>query len=134
MRSARQNSLSRLVSLTVLPATVSSASVSSLGILIARLLRLVAELHDVARREQDALEHLAPLRLLAQEELEVHPEVLHLLVLRVLHVRARLTVLLDREPLLVPADRLCFLHQRRDHAGEGARFRGKLFGRFVILV
>src|SRR6185369_11903112 len=102
--------------------------------LLARLLRLVPQLHDVALGEEDALEHLAPLRLLAEEELEVHPEVLHLLVLRVLHDGLRLTVLLDGEALLIPADRFGLLDQRGDHAGKGARRGRELFGRLVVLV
>src|SRR5215218_10377320 len=102
--------------------------------LLRRFFRVVAQLHDVALGEQDALEHLAPLRLLPEQELQVHPEVLHLLVLRVLHDRLRLTVGLYREALLVPADRLGLFDQRRDHAGEGARLGRELRGRFVILI
>src|SRR5687767_6243009 len=81
------------------------------GALLARFLGFVTELHDVAFREENPLEHLAPLRLPAQQELQVHAEVLHLLVLRVLHDRARLAILLDREALLVPADRLRLLDE-----------------------
>src|SRR6478609_7914311 len=84
---------------------------SSRSSLLARFFRLVAELHDVALREEDALQHLAPLRLLAEEELEIHPEVFHLLVLGVLHDRLRLAILLEREALLVPPDRFGLLDQ-----------------------
>ena len=46
---------------------------------------------------------------------------LELLLLRVLHDRLRLLVLLDGEPLLVPADRLRLLGQRGDHPRERPR-------------
>ena len=55
------------------------------------------------------LQRDAPLRRAPQQELEVHAEVLELLGLSVLHDRLRLSVRLERDPLLVPADRLRLL-------------------------
>src|SRR4029453_17927843 len=43
-------------------------------------------------------------------------------------------ILLQREALLVPADRLRFLLQRRDQAGEGSSFLAKLFRGLVVLI
>src|SRR3954462_10322618 len=64
--------------------------------------RLIAMLDDVAGFEQDASQQLAPLLVSAQQELEVHTEVLELLMLRVAHDGSRLPVLLQRKTLLVP--------------------------------
>src|SRR5947207_1330713 len=100
--------------------TVASSSTKAALREVRLLLRLLAGRDDVALREEDRLQDLAPLRLATQQELEVHPEVLELLQLRVLHDRPRLCVLLEREPLLVPADRLRLLDQRRGHARKGA--------------
>ena len=99
-----------------------------------RLFALLAALHDVAVGEEDGLERLPPLGLFAQEELEVHAEVLHLLLLRVLHDRLRGLVLLQRDALLVPADGFRFLGEGRDHACERAGGGRELLGRLVILV
>src|SRR4051794_10700255 len=98
------------------------------------LLGFVAMLDDVARLEQNAFECVAPLRFLAQQKLEVHAKMLHLLVLRVAHDRERVFVFLDREALLVPTDRLRLLDERGDHACEGASLFGQLVRRLVILV
>ncbi len=68
------------------------------------------------------------------EELEAHGEVLELLLLRVLHDRARVLVLLDRHALLVPADRLGLLLERGDHPGERAHLGAELVRRFVVLI
>ena len=65
-------------------------------------LRGLAVLDDVALDEQHAAGDLAPLRRAAQQELEVHREVLELLALRVGHDRARLVVGLDGETLSSP--------------------------------
>ena len=86
-------------------------------------LGLLAVLDDVAGLEEDALGDLAPDRRPAQEELEVHAEVLELLALRVAHDRLRHGVGLDREALLVPADRLGLLGQRGAQAGKRSRLR-----------
>ena len=91
-------------------------------------------LDDVAFGEQDRLQCDAPLRRSAQQELEVHAEVLELLGLSVLHDRLRLSVGLERDPLLVPADRLGLLGQRRDHPSERPRLGAQLLGRLVVLV
>ena len=98
------------------------------------LLGLLAVLDDVAGLEEDALGDLAPRGRPAQQELEVHAEVLELLALRVAHDRAGLGVGLDREALLVPADRLGLLGQRRAQAGERPRLGGQLIGWLVVLV
>src|SRR5439155_9711491 len=107
---------------------------TSVPLLAGLVLRLLAVLDDVAGLEEDALDDLAEDRLAAEQELEVHAEVLELLLLRVLHDRARLAVALDREPLLVPADRLGLLDQRRADARESARLLGQLARRLVVLV
>src|SRR3954468_15460367 len=73
------------------------------------LLGLFAARDDVTALEQDALGDLPPQRLAAQQVLEIHGEVLELLALRVLHHGDGLAVGLDRDPLLVPADRLGLL-------------------------
>ena len=101
---------------------------------IGLLLGLLAVLDDVALLEQDALGDLAPERRAAQQELEVHAEVLELLALRVAHDRPRLAVGLDREALLVPADRLGLLGQRGAQARERPRLGRQLLGRLVVLV
>ena len=80
------------------------------------------------------LRDLAPQRRPPQQELEVHAEVLELLALGVAHDRPRLAVGLDGEALLVPADRLGLLGQRRAQARERARLLGQLLGRLVVLV
>ena len=103
-------------------------------VVVRGLLGRLAVRDDVALLEQDPPRDLAPLRLLAQQELEVHAEVLELLADRVGHDRARGRVRLDRQPLLVPADRLGLLGQRGAEAGEGARLGRQLVGWLVVLV
>jgi hypothetical protein len=49
--------------------------------------------------------------LLAQQELEIHPEVLELLVACVFHDLLRIHVLLEGDTLLIPADRFGLLSQ-----------------------
>src|SRR4051812_37174716 len=98
------------------------------------LLGLLSRGDDVTLGEQDLLQDLPPLRRAAEQELEIHPEVLELLELRVLHDGARLRVALDRDALLVPADGLRLLEERRAHAREGAGLRRELPGRLVVLV
>ena len=51
-----------------------------------------------------------------------------------LHDPARLLVGLDSQALLIPADRLGFLLQRGDEAGEGAGVGAEFAGRLVILI
>src|SRR5437660_1595116 len=51
------------------------------------------------------------LRFAARKKLERHGEMLELFALGILHDRLRLHVPLERDALLVPADRLCFLLQ-----------------------
>ena len=115
----------------VLPATSRAACG---GTLDRGLLGRLAVLDDVAVLEQDPLRDLAPQRDRAQQELHVHAEVLELLALRVAHDRVRFAVRLDREALLIPADRLGFLGQRRAEPGERARLGRELARRFVVLV
>src|SRR4030095_9108642 len=91
-------------------------------------------LDDVALLEEDLLQGEAPFLLAPGEELQVHREVEELLALGVLHDRLRGRILLQREALRVPADRLCFLLQRRDQAGEGSSFLAKLFRGLVVLI
>ncbi len=61
-------------------------------------------------------------------------EVLELLADRVGHDRARVGVRLDRQALLVPADRLGLLGQRGAQARERARLGRSSSGRLVVLV
>ena len=91
-------------------------------------------LDDVALLEEDPLGDLAPQRRAAQQELEVHAEVLELLALGVAHDRPRLAIWLDGHPLLVPADRLRLLGQRGAEPGEGPGLVRKLRSRLVVLV
>jgi len=79
--------------------------------LLLRFLALFAVLDDVAFLEQDFFEHGLPLRLPARQELERHRKVLELLLLRVLHDRLRLRVMLQGDTLLVPADRFGLLFE-----------------------
>ena len=97
-------------------------------------LRLLAVLDDVARFEQHALRDLTPDRSAAQEELEIHAEVLELLALGVPHDRLRLRVFFHRQTLLVPADRFGLLRQRGAQARERPRTRRQLLGWLVVLV
>ena len=98
----------------------SAAAVIIVVVVGSRLGRL-AVLDDVARLKQHSLGDLAPLRRAPQEELEVHAEVLVLLADRIGHHGSRFRILLDRQPLLVPADRLGLLGQRRAQPCERAR-------------
>src|SRR5256885_1256354 len=96
--------------------------------------RLFTMLDDVAFLEEYVLEDNAPLGSAAQQELEIHPEMLELFALGVPHNRSCVTILLDREALLIPADCFGLLDQRRDHAREGSGLRGELGGGLVVLV
>jgi len=98
------------------------------------LLGLLAVLDDVAGLEENAFGDLSPDRRTPQEKLEVHAEVLELLALRVAHDGPRVGVGLDRQSLLVPADRLGLLGQRRAQPGERPGLRRQLVGRLVVLV
>jgi uncharacterized membrane protein YeaQ/YmgE (transglycosylase-associated protein family) len=69
-----------------------------------------------------------------RQKLQRHREVLEFLLLRVLHDGARLRVSFDRESLLVPADGLGLLLQRRSEAREGSNLGAQVFRRLVILV
>src|SRR5947209_3535505 len=91
-------------------------------------------LDDVAVLEQDGLQDRPPLRFAPGKELERHREVLELLLLRILHDRVRLAVALEREPLLVPPDRLRLLLERGDDAGESADLGAQFPSGFVILL
>src|SRR5262249_49151405 len=91
-------------------------------------------LHDVAGAEQDPLSDLAPGRRPSHQGLEIHAEMLVLLAYGVAHDGERLGIFLHGDPLLVPANRLGLLGQRRTETGKGPRLRWKLFGRFVVLV
>ena len=77
---------------------------------------------------------VGPLRAPAEQELEVHREVLVLLVARVGDDRARVLVLLDGEALLVPADGLGLLRQRGEDARQRPDLLAELLGRLVVLV
>src|SRR6187551_411872 len=92
----------------------------SLPLRVELFLGFLAVFDDIARLEEDALQHSGPLRLAAAEGLEVHREVLELLALRVLHDRPGVGILLDIQALLVPADRLRLLDQRGANPGDRA--------------
>ena len=49
-------------------------------------------------------------------------------------IAERLGIGLDRQALLIPADRLGLLGQRGAQPRKGARCRGQLVGRLVVLV
>ena len=91
-------------------------------------------LDDVSRLEEDLLEGDVPLLVAADEELQIHSEVLELLLLRVLHDRARLCILLECEALLVPADRLRLFDQGSAHASKRPGLIRQLGRRFVVLL
>src|SRR5205807_2882355 len=107
---------------------VHRASLERLG------LGLLAVLDDVAILKQDPLGNLAPRRSASEQELQIHAEVLELLALRVAHDREGFGVGLDRETLLIPADRFGLLGQRSAQARERPRSLGQLVGRLVVLV
>src|SRR4051812_14515482 len=113
---------------------MTTTSQRSTGASIDLLLARLAALDDVSRGEQDLLELGPPVLLATEQELEVHAEVLELLFLGVLHDGSRLGILLDRDPLLVPADRLRLLDERGDHAREGSGLVRQLVRRLVILL
>src|ERR1700681_1146752 len=92
-----------------LPRRIDSSSAAKSepeSLLRAFFFRLYAVLHDIAGLEENSLQDLAPFGLSTQKELEVHPEVLELLVLRVAHDVPRRTILLQRKALLIPPYRL----------------------------
>src|SRR6202000_2877512 len=94
-------------------------------IALRRRLGRLAVVDDVTLLEQDALGDLTPARHLAQQELEVHREVLELLPLGVWPDRRGVGSGLERESLLIPADRLALLFERGAEAGEGAGLGGE---------
>ena len=89
---------------------------------------------DVALFEEDIPQHDAPFRLATGEELERHREVLELLFLRILHDGARLTIALDGESLLVPANGLSLLLQRCGESGKRPDVRAQVARWLVVLV
>src|SRR5205085_6018736 len=101
---------------------------------ILRVFRAFAAGDDVAIREEDGLQRDTPVRCSPQQKFEAHPEVLEFLALRVEHDRPRARISFERDPLLVPADRLGFLCQRSNHSREGSRLRVEFGGRLVVLV
>src|SRR6266516_1937887 len=66
------------------------------------LLSFLTVLDDVAALEENILQNLAPLRAAAEQELEIHSEMLELLVLSISHDGARFPVLFQRQTLLIP--------------------------------
>src|SRR5436305_7179044 len=97
-------------------------------------LRLLGVLDDVARLEKNPVERLTPFGSPPQKKLEVHSEVLELLVLSVAHDRPRVLVLFDRQTLLVPANRFRLLDQRRDHTRKSPRLWREFIRRLVVLI
>jgi len=68
------------------------------------------------------------------KKLEVHPEMLELLTLGVLHDRLRLRIRLEGDALLVPADRLRLLSQRSDYPSKRPHLGTELTCRLVVLL
>src|SRR6516164_5564824 len=97
-------------------------------------LGLLAVLDDVALLKQDPLGNLSPRPHASKEELQIHAEVLELLPLSVTHHRDSVGVGLDREALLIPADRFGLLGQRGTEARERPRGLWQLVGRLVVLI
>src|SRR6476661_9354697 len=97
------------------------------------LLGLFAERHDVANGKQNPFQLATPVSLVTEQEFKIHSEVLEFLLLRILHDRLRRTVLLDRDALLVPANRLRLLDERGNHARERPR-RGRQLGRRLVVL
>src|SRR5438270_819638 len=91
-------------------------------------------LDDVTGSKQDSLCDLPPRWRAPQQELEIHAEVLELLSLRVTHHGERLGIGLDRDALLVPADRLGLLSKRGAQACECPRGGRELVRWLVVLV
>jgi ketosteroid isomerase-like protein len=91
-------------------------------------------LDDVALLEEDPAGDLTPQRRAPQQELEIHGEVLELLALCVAHDGLRLAIGLDRQALLIPAERFGLLGKRRAETGEGSGLVRELVGRLVVLV
>src|SRR5467141_178165 len=107
-------------------------SVTSMRKSILFLFRLVAVLHDIAGLEEYALQDFAPFLVPPHQELQIHPKMLELLVLRVSHDGLGLTVCFQRQSLLVPTDCFRLFDERRDHARERARLCRELAWRLVI--
>src|SRR5258708_1197320 len=102
--------------------------------LVLGALAALAEGDDVALLEEDALKSCTPLGCSAEQQLEVHAEVLELLFLRAFHDGDRLGVVLHRHALLIPVYRLSFFDEAGDDACVGAGFVRELSGRLVILL
>src|SRR5438034_7282925 len=98
------------------------------------LLSLLTVLDNVAALEEDILQHFAPLRAAAEQELEIHSEVLELLVLSISHDGARFPVLFQRQTLLIPGNRLRLLDERGNHTRERTGLRGKLARGLMVLL
>jgi hypothetical protein len=91
-------------------------------------------LDDVAGLEENPFERDAPLRALPDQELEIHPEMLELLLLCVLHDRPCVGIRLEGDALLVPADCLGLLGQGGDHPCERPRLGTQLGSGLVVLL
>src|ERR1700736_3415134 len=78
------------------------------------LLGLFPVLDNVARLKKNILQDRAPVGLLSQQELEIHAEVLELLLLRVLHDGSGGLVLLNRNALLIPVNGLGLFDHRNN--------------------
>jgi len=95
--------------------------------------RLIPAFHDVALREEDAFQQVAPYRFFTQEKFKIHAEVFELFVLGVAHDRAGDFVFLDGEALFVPIDCFRLFDERLHHPGEGSCFFGQFIWRFMVL-
>src|SRR3954451_20773354 len=97
---------------------------SRVGSLVGVFLRLLAVFYYIALLEEDILHGDAPLRLAAQQKLQVHAKVLDLFLLRVAHDGAGVPILFDGYALLVPVYGLVLFYERSYHARKGAYFVG----------
>jgi hypothetical protein len=97
-------------------------------------LGLFSAFHNVAFLEQDLLQYPLPLWLAAQQKFQVHSEMLEFLALRISHNRSGISILFNRQPLLVPVDSVCLFYQRRYHAREGPRFLREFICWLVVLL
>src|SRR5439155_22383283 len=76
------------------------------------LLSLLTVLDNVATLEEDILHHFAPLRAATEQDLEIHSELLELIVISISHDGAGFTILFQRQTLLISGNRLRLLDDR----------------------
>ncbi len=90
------------------------------AIVLAGGFRRLGVLDEIPGLEQHALGDGAPFGPAPEQELQIHREVLVLLVHRISDHRNRFRILLQRQPLLIPIDGLGLLGQRREDTSDRA--------------